>query len=357
MNKTQWLCWIMIGLGSAACAPLDDSDEDQEEVAAEQSDALAVDPTEPIAENLNQGSKNSLGETSGIVASPNHQGFIWMHRDGYAADRPSRERLYVMKIVDRELVSFPGSSGVHPTREFSFASGLAIDNINWEDIAIGKDVRTNGGTSLYIGDIGNNNGSRETYKIYQVAEPNPTGTSSVIPALQATWKFRYPTSAKLANGKWPNCEVLFYLDRNLYVVTKESDPRVYRFPTSFHASPGTTHTLVPVENGTTKRVVGAASNPSYASFSADKRRFMIGGHKKFFVYRVPDSALTGDALVRSVLLTPGNAEDWDHAIADSAEYPSLNTEGGTYEGTGRGLVFATESKMVFHWPKANTEAP
>ena len=355
---SRFFALTAICAGTLACEPLDDSSEEGvAERTAEDSDALAVDPTEPIADDLNQGSQNKLGEVSGIVASSAYPGFIWMHRDGYAADRPSRERVYAMKIVDRELVSFAGASGVYPTREFTFASSVAIENINWEDMAIGKNVVTNAGSSLYVGDIGNNSGGRNAYKVYQMAEPNPAGASSVIGALQATWKFKYPPSAKLANGKWPNCEVMFYLDRNLYIVTKEGDPRVYRFPSSFHASPGTTHELIHVTNGGTTRVVGAVSNPSFASFSADKQRFMIGSHKRFFVYEVASPALTGDALVKSVLLTAGSPQDWDRDIADTGEYPSLNTEGGTYEASGKGLVFTTESKMVFHWPQENAEAP
>ena len=246
---SRFFALTAICAGTLACEPLDDSSEEGvAERTAEDSDALAVDPTEPIADDLNQGSQNKLGEVSGIVASSAYPGFIWMHRDGYAADRPSRERVYAMKIVDRELVSFAGASGVYPTREFTFASSVAIENINWEDMAIGKNVVTNAGSSLYVGDIGNNSGGRNAYKVYQMAEPNPAGASSVIGALQATWKFKYPPSAKLANGKWPNCEVMFYLDRNLYIVTKEGDPRVYRFPSSFHASPGTTHELIHVTN-------------------------------------------------------------------------------------------------------------
>ena len=61
--------------------------------------------------DLNQGSQNSLGEVSGIVASTQYPGFVWMHRDGFAADRPSRERLYVMKVVNRDLVAFNAPSG------------------------------------------------------------------------------------------------------------------------------------------------------------------------------------------------------------------------------------------------------
>lgn len=317
----------------------------------------ALDPTVPIASDLNAGSQNELGELSGLAASPNYPGFIWMHRDGYAADPASREFLYVMKVVNRELVPFTSSTGTYPTRKFSFAADLVIKNINWEDIAVGLDVRDGAGTSIYIGDIGNNNGGRAVYQIYQFAQPNPTGTSSTINALQATWKFSYPLSAKLSNGDYPNCETMFLLDGMLYIITKESDPRIYRFPTGFASSPGATHTLVQVTNGATTTVVGPVGNPSFASFTPDGTRFMIGTHKYFWVYTLPTNSYNGDALVKAMLLTPTNNYDWTRAIGDLITYPNLNSEGGTFEVGTRNIIIATESKMVYHWPQVSYEAP
>ena len=309
----------------------------------------------PIASNLNEGSVNSLGETSGLAASTTYPGFIWMHRDGYAADRPSRERLYVMKVVNRKLTSFTGGSGTFPTREFTIASSLPVENLNWEDMTAGDDVRSGAGASLYIGDIGNNSGGRNSYKIYQVAEPNPTGSNTTIASLQATWRFAYPTSARLANGDYPNCETMFLLDRNLYIVTKESSPRIYRFPTTFYENPGATHTLVQVTNGATTRIVRSVSQPSYGGFSADHQRFMIGAHARFFVYTLAANTLKGDALVKAMLLTPGRKEAFAHDVSDRAKYPKLNTEGATFEVGTKNIVFATEGKMVFHWPQSEIE--
>lgn len=344
-----------LAIGSLVLTACASDDDDDVEAAAE--GALAtVDPRVPIAPDLNKGSANKLGELSGLAASTRHPGFVWMHRDGYAADRPSRERLYVMKVVDRKLVPFTGASGTYPTRELTFASSVAIDNVNWEDIAIGPDVISGAGSSLYVGDIGNNNGGRNNYQIYQLAEPDPTGASAVVRSLQATWRFAYPTSAQLAGGGYPNCEVLFYLDRNLYIVTKESQPRVYRFPDGFHARPGVRHTLVPVTNGATTRVVGAIGKPSYGSFSGDRKRFVLGGHGRFAVYTLAAGALRGDDLVRAMLLTPGRRPAFVHEVSNVTK-PALNTEGATFEAGTHDLLLGTESKMVFHWPRANVEAP
>ena len=53
------------------------------------------------------------------------------------------------------------------------------------------------------------------------------------------------------------------------------------------------------------------------------------------------------------MLTPTNKPIAAHDI--SGNYPKLNTEGGTYQVGTHDLVFATESKMVFHWPQADAE--
>src|SRR5688500_2875730 len=85
----------------------DDSEGPPDPMGAFSSTAQGlVDPTVPIARDLNAGSQNELGEVSGLAASPSYPGFIWMHRDGYSADPASREFVYVMKVVNRELVPF-----------------------------------------------------------------------------------------------------------------------------------------------------------------------------------------------------------------------------------------------------------
>jgi hypothetical protein len=307
------------------------------------------DPRIPIAADLNAGTSNKLGELSGMIRSAQYPGFVWMHRDGHQTEM--REELFAMKLSNRKLVAFTGSSGTHPTRRFTFASGVAIDNKNWEEIALGPDVRDQAGQSLYIGDVGNNTGSRNSYQIYQLAEPNPTGSSTTIGSLEATWKFAYPSSAKIGDD-FPNCEAMFLLDRNIYIVTKESQPRIYRFPDGYTSAPGTTHTLVQVVNGGTTRVVGAPGNPSYGQLNRARSRFVMGNHQNFKIWLLGSSGLAGDALVRKMLLDPSAPPRYAKAISADTS-PSMNAEGATFDAGSDDVVFGTESKRVYHWPAAN----
>lgn len=306
-------------------------------------------PGTPIVPDLNTGTSNRLGELSGMVRSVQYPGFVWMHRDGHQTEM--REELFAMKLSNRRLVAFTGSSGTYPTRRFTFASGVAVDNKNWEEIALGPDVRDGAGQSLYIGDVGNNGGGRNSYQVYQLAEPNPAGSSGTIAALEATWKFAYPSSAKIGT-EFPNCEAMFLLDRNIYIVTKESQPRIYRFPDGYYNAPGSTHTLIQVVNGATTRVVGAQSNPSYAQLNQARSRFVMGSHRTFKIWVLGQSGLAGDALVRKMLLDPASPPKYTKAISADTS-PAMNAEGATFDASTDDVVFGTESKRVYHWPAAN----
>ena len=308
-------------------------------------------PQTPIVADLNAGGGNKLGELSGMAHSDTHPGFVWMHRDGHQTE--DRRELFAMKVVGRKVVAFTGAIGSAPTRRFTFGGGVTIKNTNWEELAVGVDVRDGAGPSIFIGDIGNNNGGRNAYQVYQFAEPDPTGASSTVAALEATWKFAYPASAKIG-AEYPNCESMFVLDRNIYIVTKESQPRVYRFPDGFAAAPGTTHTLVPVVNGSTVRVVGGAGNPSYAQLNRARTRFVMGNHGSFKVWTLAATALTGDALVRRMLLDPANTPKFTKQISTDTT-PSMNAEGATFDGGTDDVLIGTESKRLYHWPAANYE--
>jgi hypothetical protein len=91
--------------------------------------------------------------------------------------------------------------------------------IDWEDLEAGPCAA---GRCLYVGDIGDNDGSRSTITIYEVAEPVlADGASDPARALHA----RYPDGPH-------NAESLFILPGgDLYIVTKGDDGPVtlYRY--------------------------------------------------------------------------------------------------------------------------------
>jgi len=140
-----------------------------------------------------------LPEASGVAASATHPGVLWTHNDSgepfvYAVDKngnsKGRVRLTGAKVQD------------------------------WESIDIGA---CPAGQCLYIGDIGDNNATRQEIIVYRVREPAANaGTSAPVEAFRA----RYPDGAH-------DAEALFVDSRGIiHIVTKgETGPiGVYRFP-------------------------------------------------------------------------------------------------------------------------------
>jgi hypothetical protein len=142
-----------------------------------------------------------INESSGIVASRTTPGLYWTHND--SGDGPF---LYTMD-----------ERGVHKG-VWRVTGATARD---WEDIAAGPGPER-GTNYLYIGDIGDNRGTRAEIKIYRVREPLVTpadATSSKtkpIPTEDAeTIRLRYP------DGDYDAEALLVHpVSGNVYIVTK-----------------------------------------------------------------------------------------------------------------------------------------
>jgi len=101
----------------------------------------------------------------------------------------------------------PGSSHIKKT----FQTGLK--NIDWE-------AMTNDGENFYIGEFGNNLGSRKDLKFYQI----PFKNDSIIVDSIKTIPFFYPEqndfTPKNVNNNF-DAEAMIFLDGNIHIFTKE----------------------------------------------------------------------------------------------------------------------------------------
>lgn len=147
-------------------------------------------------------SVNELPEASGVAASRNTPGQLWLHNDSgqpalfaVAADGTPRGRVRV------------------------YGAGVR----DWEDIDVGPCPQ---GSCIYIGDIGDNNAKRRDVVIYRVAEPDAgAGTSAPSESMRLT----YPDGAR-------DAEAFFVLPNgNLFIVTKgeRGAAVLYRVPEAF----------------------------------------------------------------------------------------------------------------------------
>lgn len=145
-------------------------------------------------------------EASGLAASRNNRGVVWAHND--SGGEPS---LYALGAAGQIRATLPVAGAV---------------NVDWEDMARGPGP---GGAPdwLYVGDIGDNEASRGSVRVYRVPEPDLGGSASgaVLPAAPAAF-----VDLVYADGP-RDAEALVVDPRNgdLFVITKrEERSRVYR---------------------------------------------------------------------------------------------------------------------------------
>jgi hypothetical protein len=163
---------------------------------------------------LGQISGGQLKEISGLAASRQHPGLLWVHNDG------KDERLFAVRTNGQIAAVFQLPRPVE----------------DLEDLALGP-----GGVAgtdyLYVGDIGDNAEERATIRIYRAPEPaSRPGTSPKQPAALAgleTLTLRYPDGPHDAEALL--CDPW---NGDLFVVTKQKKrARVYRAPATAWAAP------------------------------------------------------------------------------------------------------------------------
>ena len=158
-------------------------------------------------------SVQGLPEASGVAVSRKSSGVLWSHND-------SGEPVVVALGTDGGVLGRV------------WIAGAAVED--WEDIDVGP---CPGGSCLYIGDIGDNNGKRGSVTVYRVSEPDPkTERSPRAESMRLT----YPDGPKDAES------LIVMPNGTMFVVTKgeRSPVTLYRTPGAF--ANGTTVKLEPV---------------------------------------------------------------------------------------------------------------
>jgi hypothetical protein len=139
-----------------------------------------------------------LPETSGLAVSRRDPAVLWSHNDsGNAA---------VLFALD--------TAGAVRGRV-----RVPINARDWEDVSAGS---CPAGNCLYIGDIGDNRGARERFRIYRVPEPAIGDEATAAPEIY---------TAAYADGPH-NAEAMFVAGDDLFIVTKDRVGGVYRASTT-----------------------------------------------------------------------------------------------------------------------------
>lgn len=153
-------------------------------------------------------------EISGIASSRLHPGLLYMHED---SGNPPALFVYNQQGVYKGLFRLSG-----------------INNRDWEDIAIGPGP-VEGVSYIYVGDIGDNNSTRGSLRIYRFPEPSLPDTTSAEPFVVFIddfdiIEFEYPDGPRDAEALMINPQT-----KELIVITKK-EPRVHVYSIPFPQS-------------------------------------------------------------------------------------------------------------------------
>jgi hypothetical protein len=192
-------------------------------------------------------------------------------------------------------------------------AGAVVDD--WEDLAVGQ---CPAGNCLYIADIGDNNRSRRQITIYRIPEPAAGSASQTTESFHLTYPDQ-PHDAEalvvLPGGAQPQ----------LFIITKEVPPRVYRL--SGGLKPGATSTLSFVRSlNEQSSITGAAASP-------DGRWVALRSNRTLLVFKTEDFVKDGNPV--SVDLSSLNEPQGEGIAFGSGNELHLVSESG---GDARGGV-------------------
>ena len=224
--------------------------------------AVLAQSSPTFGERINRNSLNTelINEVSGLAASRKNSKVLWTHNDN--GDSP---RIFAINTRAKLL-------GIYNLKR-------GVQAVDWEDVAVGPGPVT-GAHYLYIGDIGDNSSTRDTIRVYRVAEPvvnnadNPPNPSSA-PSFDITngiakFTFRYPDGKHNAESLMidPISRDLFIIAKTLVRPDSSNMRRVYVCRRAALV-PNQTNTLIHVAS-VVSRFPGSTSNkPTAADISAD----------------------------------------------------------------------------------------
>ena len=257
----------------------------------------------------------SVSESSGLVASRTMPGVYWTHND--SGDGP------FIYAVD--------SSG----DSFGVWRVTGAEAVDWEDISIGPGLVANK-TYLYVGDIGDNNSSRNEIVVYRVEEPKP----DVADSKSSTTKPRLTERAEAIRLRYPDgkrdAETLLVhpTSGNIYIINKIAlqNPAIYEAVAPFN-------TAKPI----TMRRIGELKLPSLfggiltgGSVSPDGKRIALCDYFQGYEIVLPATSSNFDDIWKQSLTS------FDFGKRKQGESIAYRLDGrallGTSEGRGSPLI-------------------
>ena len=182
---------------------------------------------------------DTLSEISGLAASIKHPGILWAHND--SGDGP---KIYAVSNTTCEIEATVTLGG--------------IDARDVEAIAMGRNSA--GDPVIWVGDLGDNQGTWSNVRLYRIPEPSKIKTQTV----QAeSYSVTYADGPRDAEGLLVDPKP----GGRIWIVTKRmaAEGDIYALPENF----------VSQGHGTAKRIADAPAMATDASFAPDGSQFVI----------------------------------------------------------------------------------
>ena len=160
-------------------------------------------------------------------------------------------------FVDGKIITHNDSGDVANLYEIDSLSGNLLrtitinnaTNIDWEDI-------TQDENHIYIGDIGNNNGTRTNLKIYKILKSDFLNNNSVSAEI-ISFSYEDQTNFESSNSHNFDAEALVFYEDSFFVFTKnrrDFKTNVYKIPTTIG-----THSAIKVSSANIEGLITGAT--------------------------------------------------------------------------------------------------
>lgn len=232
----------------------------------------------------------SLDEISGLACSRVHPGTIYIHNDSggeavvYWIDSLGN-RLGEIKLLETE-------------------------NRDWEDIAVGP--RGNGGSYIYVGEIGDNNAVYEEVVVYRFPEPSAGNSNSEV--IPEKIKLTYPGGARDAESL-----MVDPISGDVFILSKrDSLNMVYRLPSDkFGTGEAELEEMIKLP----------FTNATAADISADGSQIVVKNYLSIYFWKRNIGETVARAMGRAPVELPYSPEPQGEAIGfrpDGKAYYTLS---------------------------------
>lgn len=260
------------------------------------------------AQRLAHLSNKELSEVSGVAASANNAGLLWMLND---SDNGPKIFLVNDKLDIMLTCTLEG-----------------VKNRDWEDLAIGRGPDPNK-NYVYVGEIGDNRAAYDYKNIYRFEEPVLLNGSKTL----AIEKFDTITFALSDGKKDTESLMLDPKTKNLYVISKRENP-VYVYELKY---PQSTHDTIIAE----KLISLPLSQAVAAGFSENGNELLVKNYKNVYYWNIGNRKLA-DALKDEPLVVQYKEEPQGESITFSRDGKGFYTISEKVKG---------EESYLYYYPR------